>query len=117
MPWIVLPMKTTRMASAHCVRSSSIITAAPGTSGWRLLSLLPALGGRIVGVARIHPARALRRFLALPERCAGLEKIHDEFARGKGFAAVGAGDRHEHDLVARHQAPETVDHAHAVDVP
>src|SRR5690606_27317596 len=100
-PWIVLPMKTTTMASAHCVRSSSIIATLRRNLASRLLSLLPALGGRIVGVARIDPARAFGGFLALPERRAGLEEVHDELAGGKGVTAVRTGNTHEHDLVAR----------------
>src|SRR5690606_24254391 len=98
MPWMVLPANTTAIASPHCSASSSIM-------GW-LLALLPALGGGVVGLAGIDPARALGRFLALPERRAGLEEVHDELAGGEGLAAMRAGHCHEHDLLARFETAE-----------
>ena len=51
--------------------------------------LLRPLGQRrVVALAGIDPARSVRRLLFLPERGLGLEVIHDEFAGGKGFAAM-----------------------------
>src|SRR5262249_23371839 len=55
-------------------------------SGRARLGRLPALGGLVVGGARLDPARALRGLFFLPERRARLEIVHDELARCERLA-------------------------------
>src|SRR5262249_61613115 len=78
---------------------------------------LPALRGLVIRRPRLDPARALRRLLLLPERRAGLEVVHDELARGKGLAAVRAGDDDQHDLVGRLELADAVDDEHVHHLP
>ena len=66
--------------------------------------------------ARIDPARALGGGLLLPERRLRLQVVHQELAGLERVAAVRRGDHHQHDLVARLQRADAMDHAHAADV-
>src|SRR5262245_3935229 len=83
----------------------------------RLLELAPALGGLVVGLARVDPARAVRVVLFFPERRLRLEVVHDELAGGERIAAMAARDRHQHDLVVRLQLAVAVDHGVVHDLP
>src|SRR5439155_25977130 len=86
-------------------------------SGGARLRRLPALRGLVVGGSRFDPARSLRSFFFLPERRAGLEVVHDEFAGREGLAAMGAGDHYEHDLIGGFQLADAVNHEHFHHVP
>src|SRR5712692_695570 len=77
-------------------------------SGRVRLFAAPALCRVVIRCSRLHPASTPWRFLFLPKRRAGLEVVHDEFAGGKGLAAVSAGDHYEHDLIGGLQLADAV---------
>ena len=64
----------------------------------------PARQRRVVGHARVDPARALGRGFLLPERRLRLQVVHQELAGLEGLAAVRRSHRHEHDLLAQRAA-------------
>jgi hypothetical protein len=43
----------------------------------------------IIGYTGIDPSRPGGRLFHLPEWCARLQPIHDEFTGGKGFTSMG----------------------------
>src|SRR5260221_14455322 len=79
--------------------------------------LFPALRGRVVAFPRLDPARAFGRVLALPERRAGLQVIHDEFASGESIAAVRARHADQHDAIAGLERADAMDHEGVDEVP
>src|SRR6185369_1846191 len=81
---------------------------------WRSV---PACGGVLVARARVDPALSRRSGFLFPERCARLEVIHDELARGERFAAMRARDGDHHDLVRWREFADTVNHERVEDVP
>src|SRR5690606_14554202 len=71
----------------------------------------------VIALSRIDPtATGVRAFL-LPEGRPGLEIIHDELTGSKGVAAMRAADDNQHDLFARHEVSDTVDHAYTKQPP
>ena len=70
-----------------------------------VLGLVPARGCSIVAGISLDPAAPSRPALALPERRAGLEIVHQEFRGAEGRLAVLRGGDDQHDIVARAKRP------------
>src|SRR5690606_22751896 len=73
-------------------------------------SRLPTPGRVLVALLAFHPARPLLGVLLLPERCPGLQVIHDEVAGIEGRLPVCAGHTDEDDRLARLQRTDAVQH-------
>src|SRR6478672_8154456 len=71
----------------------------------------PAFHGLVVLALRLDPGagRAVAEMLALPERGAGLEVVHQELRRRDGGAAMRGGGGDEDYPPARDDPPEAVD--------
>src|ERR1700750_2374668 len=90
--------------------------SAPVSRAWTAGSG-PARGGCVVMVAGFYPALAFLALLALPERRAGLEIVHQEFRRLEGRLPVRRRGHHQHDVFARSDAAEAVDDGQALQRP
>src|SRR5262245_46584886 len=65
-----------------------------------MLRLVPAGARDFVADIGLHPAATLRAALALPERRAGLEIIHEKLCGAEGCFAMLRCGQHQHDVVA-----------------